>query len=69
VKALVEDIRGALKENSQIARYVGDSLRAQVEKVYIEMGGKAFLPANAAQDAHHQHAHAHGTHLDHGHSH
>jgi len=67
VKALVDDIKGTVKENPQIARYVGDSFQAQVEKVYREMGGKPFVPANAAQDAYHQHAHAHGSHVDHGH--
>lgn len=67
VKGLVEDFRTALKANPQIARYVGDSFPAQVEKVYREMGGEAFSPANAALDAH-QHAHAHGGFLhEHGH--
>ena len=68
VKAATEDIRAALKKDSQIARYAGDSLPAQVEKVYREMGGKPFLPGKAGLDSHHQHAHAHGADL-HGHGH
>lgn len=59
VKMAVEEIRAALLKQERIARYVGDSLAAQVEKVYVEMGGKAFQSAKAG-DAHHQHAHAHG---------
>jgi len=60
VKAAVEDIKSALLKQEQIARYVGNSFSAQVEKIYTEMGGKPFLPAKASEDAHHQHAHAHG---------
>ena len=60
VKAAVEDIKAALLKQEHIARYVGNSLSAQVEKVYTEMGGKPFLPGNPAEDAHHQHAQAHG---------
>jgi len=68
VKALVEDIRATLQKDQQIARYLGDFLPAQVDKVYQEMGGKAFLPANAALDSHRQHADAHGTDFEpHGH--
>ncbi|HKQ39866.1 MAG TPA: hypothetical protein VJ063_17435, partial [Verrucomicrobiae bacterium] len=68
VKALVEDIRSSLNKDPQIARYLGDSLPAQVDKVYQEMGGKPFLPSKAALDSHQQHAHAHGADFDpHGH--
>jgi len=42
---------------------VGDFLPAQVEKVYVEMGGKPFLPKNAAAEEHQRHAHAHGNDL------
>ena len=65
VKSLVNDIAATLRKDQQIARYVGDSLPAQVEKVYREMGGKPFLGAAAAAAAQQQHAHAHG----HDHSH
>ena len=68
VKALVEGIRARLSNEAQIARYLGGSFPAQVEKVYREMGGKPFVPAKAALDAHHHHAHAHGADL-HGHGH
>jgi cyclase len=68
VKGFVEDIRTTLQKDQQITRYLGEFLPAQVEKVYQEMGGKAFLPVNAAIDTHQQHAHAHGADLDeHGH--
>lgn len=68
VKTLIEDIKTALKGDAQIARYVGDSFPAQVQKVYQEMGGKAFLSAADAADSHQHHAHAHGADL-HGHRH
>ena len=54
VKAAVESIRFELQANDRIARYVGDSLAAQVEKVYVERGGKPFLPAKASADDHTQ---------------
>ena len=60
VKRAVDDIRETLKKNARIERYVGDSLAAQVEKVYIEMGGKPFLAKEAALDEHQNHARAHG---------
>ena len=50
----------ALKKQPRIARYVGEFLPAQVEKVFVELGGKAFLPKQAALDEHQQHARAHG---------
>jgi len=60
VKAAVDTIKAALTKENRIARYVGDMFPSQVEKVYVEMGGKPFLPVKAAQDAQQQHAHAHG---------
>jgi hypothetical protein len=36
---------------------------AQVEKVYVEQGGKPFLPAAARRDDHSHHAAAHGLEL------
>ncbi|MBI3415300.1 MAG: MBL fold metallo-hydrolase [Verrucomicrobia bacterium] len=41
----VDGIKATLQKQEQIARYVGDGLGAQVEKVYVEMGGKAFPTA------------------------
>jgi glyoxylase-like metal-dependent hydrolase (beta-lactamase superfamily II) len=58
--AAVNEIRTVLTKNPKIARFVGDFLSAQVEKVRVEMGGQTFLPKKAAEDAHQQHAHAHG---------
>lgn len=42
VKASVDSVRLVLKKDPRIERYLGTSLSAQVEKVYVEMGGKAF---------------------------
>ena len=44
MKAQVDPIRKALLQQPRIAKYVGDSLPAQIEKVYAEMGGGAFAP-------------------------
>ena len=54
VKAAVDDVKAALLKNDRIKRYVGDFMAAQVEKVYVEMGGKAFLPKTASADDHHR---------------
>ncbi|MDA1276862.1 MAG: MBL fold metallo-hydrolase [Verrucomicrobia bacterium] len=51
VKGLIDQIKSTLKKNEKIAKYVGDSFSAQVEKVYVEMGGQSFL-ARAAADEH-----------------
>jgi glyoxylase-like metal-dependent hydrolase (beta-lactamase superfamily II) len=56
----VPRIRGELKSQPQIDRYVGDGLTAQVEKVYQELTGKTFPEhSQAAQAARHLHRHAH----------
>ena len=60
MKAAVGEIKAALLKQERIARYVGDSLTAQVEKAYVEMGGKPFTPIGAALERVRQHAHAHG---------
>ena len=61
VQAAVDTIKQSLQKKDAIARYVGESLPAQVEKVYVEMGGKPFAPKDAALKEHLQHAHAHGS--------
>lgn len=48
MKAQVDLIRKAIQQQPRIAKYAGDFLPAQVEKVYTEMGGKAFVPAKSA---------------------
>jgi hypothetical protein len=63
VKSAVPEIKTALQKQPRIARYVGDSLMGQVEKAYVEMGGKPFTPKAAALEEHHAHAHAHGREL------
>ena len=60
VKASVETVRTALLRQPDIARYVGDFFPAQVEKAYIEFGGKPFTPAQAVLDEHQSHAALHG---------
>lgn len=60
MKNAVEQIRLALMSDPQIARYVGDFLSAQIEKAFVEMGGKPFLGKTAALNAEAQHASAHG---------
>jgi glyoxylase-like metal-dependent hydrolase (beta-lactamase superfamily II) len=60
VKAAVESLKGALLKEKTISRYVGDSFAGQVEKVYMEMGGKPFQSRAALRDHHHAHALAHG---------
>lgn len=42
VEAAVPAIMAALKKNERISRYVGNFLAAQVEKAYVEQGGKPF---------------------------
>jgi len=42
VEAAVPSIMAALKKNERIARYAGNFLPAQVEKAFIEQGGKAW---------------------------
>ena len=67
VQAAVEHIKAALGKQPRIARYVGGSISAQVEKVYIEMGGKAFRSAAVKKETHDQHARDHGhTHIQPG---
>jgi glyoxylase-like metal-dependent hydrolase (beta-lactamase superfamily II) len=69
MKAAVDTIKAELLKQERIARYVGDSFAAQVEKAYVEMGGKPFQPKAAALDQEQQHAHAHGAEVAHAHPH
>lgn len=58
-----------IKTDKAVARYVGGSIAAQVEKVYTEMTGNKFPAAQkAATDARRLHAHAHGHTHAHSHS-
>jgi len=45
VKASVESLRETLRGNERIARYLGGMFPSQVEKVYVELGGKPFESA------------------------
>jgi len=60
LKVAVELIRLELLVNDRLARYVGDLFPAQLEKAYVEQGGKPFLPAKTAADYHDRHADDHG---------
>jgi glyoxylase-like metal-dependent hydrolase (beta-lactamase superfamily II) len=46
VEKAVPTIMAELKKNEKIARYVGMSLMAQVEKAFVEQGGKVFPKAD-----------------------
>ena len=63
VKAGVDAVKADLQKNERIARYVGNGLSGQVEKVYIELGGKPFTNKQAAAEEHWRHAEAHGREL------
>ena len=56
----MDAIKTSLQKNERIARYVGNGLAGQVEKVYVEMGGKPFVNKQAAAKEHWRHAAAHG---------
>lgn len=60
VKAAIPQIREKLQSQERISRYVGEFFTGQVEKVYVEMGGKPFQPARAALEEYQRHAHLHG---------
>ena len=60
MKAAVDAIKASLQKNERIARCLGNGLAGQVEKVYVEMGGKPFLNQQAAAEEHRRHAQAHG---------
>ena len=50
-----------MDKQERIARYVGNFFPAQVEKVFVELGGKPFLPKTASVDDHADHGVAQGT--------
>jgi len=52
MKDAVGQIKSSLEKQQAIARYVGDFLSTQVEKVWTEMGGKPFLTKTAELDEH-----------------
>ncbi|HEY7699256.1 MAG TPA: MBL fold metallo-hydrolase [Vicinamibacteria bacterium] len=62
MKSRVPALREEIVKNSSIARYVGDGFPAQVEKVWVEMGGEPFSPSPLAlhrkeHERHHRAAH------------
>ena len=61
IKGQTESIRAALKADPQIARDVGDSLPAQVAKVYEELTGKELSALmHEPHLARHAHTRSHG---------
>jgi cyclase len=69
VTARIESIRTEMKGNERISRFVGDGLKAQLEKAVIELGGKTFLSKDSSAKEKSKHLHAHGETHSHGHSH
>jgi cyclase len=61
--AALDGMKAAIQKQERIARYVGDFFPAQVEKVYVEMGGKPFLPKTSSLASDSRHAAAHGLQL------
>jgi cyclase len=62
-KAAVPQIKARLQQQPAIAKFVGEGFPGQVEKVYVEMGGKPFSGNQARFDSQEQHAHGHGKEL------
>ncbi len=52
VKSAVEAIKIIVRKDDTIARYLGGMFESQVEKIYVEMGGKPFEKAAAIADKH-----------------
>lgn len=61
LKDQVEAVREEMKKNARIARYIGGGFPAQLEKAFVEAGGKPFLAAEnrKSEEQHHLHAHGH----------
>lgn len=59
VQKSVDSIRATLTGQENIAGYVGSGLAAQVEKVYVELGGQPF-ETGETEEARRLHARAHG---------
>jgi len=60
VKTSLDEIKAALVKQENIARYVGDSLPAQVDKILVEIGAKPASPKKTALDEHERHPREHG---------
>jgi hypothetical protein len=56
MKAQAGAVREALLKQPRIAKFVGDFMFAQVEKVYTEMGGQPWTEKKAADDHGDKHA-------------
>ncbi|HKX31753.1 MAG TPA: MBL fold metallo-hydrolase [Blastocatellia bacterium] len=66
IRDSIQQIGTEMKSDARIARYIGQSLTAQAEKVYTELtGGKFPAAQKVSRAARHLHAHAHGTELIH----
>jgi glyoxylase-like metal-dependent hydrolase (beta-lactamase superfamily II) len=61
VKAAVDSLKETLSKEPRIGRYVGSMFAGQVEKVYVEMGGKPFQSAKARRQQREEHSHHHGS--------
>jgi cyclase len=61
LQAALPKLKADISKDQQIGKYVGGSFEAQVEQLFVEVGGKPFRPKQAAQKEHDDHAHSHGT--------
>ncbi len=52
VKESVETLKGLIRKDDEIARYLGTMFEGQVEKIHIELGGKPFQRAADRADKH-----------------
>jgi hypothetical protein len=46
VKAAINGIKETLRKDDRLALYIGNMFDGQVEKIYVEMGGKGFQASN-----------------------
>jgi glyoxylase-like metal-dependent hydrolase (beta-lactamase superfamily II) len=60
LQAALPKLKEDISKDQQIGKYIGGSFEAQMEQLFVELGGKPFLPKQAAKKEHDDHAHSHG---------
>ena len=45
VKKSIDELKGGIRKDDEIARYIGNMFEGQVEKIYVELGGAPFQSA------------------------
>ena len=58
VKASVDSLKALIRKDDSIARYIGTMFEGQVEKIYVELGGRPFAQAAEKAQAHWREARA-----------